>query len=285
MKSVAFAISALVAGSANAGIINQWTVGVDAVFLPGSIVATDGAPGSVAISNGDRTLRWGDSTGYGQSGLDITNSPVNTVVTTGVGVSLPPVANISVTHTNQPITGDSLDKVTLRSTLTLTPFDPPLGGLPSTSLDFLIDFFETPNGDNPCANGGAHGVGVNANGCGDIFVIGTSALNFPFYYDTDGAAGDDPQQYFISFVETSSGLNALSDAACYAATGSHNPCLGFVTPEKANTTFQFGSLITTERVVIVPPDPDPNDVPEPGVLGLLGLGLAALGGMRRRRKS
>jgi hypothetical protein len=273
IKTVAFAIAALAAGSANAGIVTQWTVGVDAVFLPGSIVATDGSPGSVAISNANRRLRWGDDD---QSGLDIGNAPVDTVVDTGIGVTLPPVANVSVTHTNNPINGDTLDKVTLRSTLTLTPLTPPLAGLAPVSLDFLIDFLETDNGANPCANGGANGSGVNVDGCGDIFVIGTGALNFAFNYDSDGDGGDDPQQYFISFVELTGGLNPLPTAACQAAAGV-DTCLGFITPEEATTTFQFGAIITTERVQI--------EVPEPGILGLMGLGLAAMGGILRRRKA
>jgi hypothetical protein len=176
---------------------------------------------------------------------------------------------MSVTHRNQPINEPSLDSVTLRSTLTLTPFDPAGAGLPSQSLDFVIDFLETPNGANPCANGGAQGVGVNSNGCGDIFVIDQSSLNFPFQYDL--GLGHGPQTYFISFFEQSGGLNPLPAAACTAA-GVAPPCLGFVTPEGANTTFNFAAVITTA----------PVSIPVPGTLATMGLGLLLLGWRRKR---
>jgi hypothetical protein len=275
MKTLAAAFAALATGGAHAAIVTQWTVDVDAKFLPGSIVDSNGStPGGVAISDADRKLRWGTDIGNGQSGLDITNSPASAVVTTGIGVVLPPVANISVTHINKTIQEPSLDKVTLSSALTLTPFAPALPGLPTQTLNFLIDFQETTNNATPCADGGNNGEGVNINGCGDIFVIDQDALNFSFFYDTDGPGGDPEQEYFISFVELTGGLNPLPDAAC-AAVGVANNCLGFRTAEAADTTFQFGSLITTERVTV--------NVPEPGMLGLLGLGLAALGFSQRRK--
>jgi hypothetical protein len=180
---------------------------------------------------------------------------------------------------NNPIQPPTLDKVTLQNTLTLTPLTPSGLPIPDFDLNFLIDFQETTNNLNPCPNGGPNGSGVNVDGCGDIFVIGPSALNYSFFYDTDGAGGDDEQEYFLSFVGPG-GLTSLPTAACLAATGSNAPCLGFVTPEDASTTFSFGALITTERVVI---EPDPGDVPEPGILSLVGLALVTLGGMRRRR--
>ena len=49
-----------------------------------------------------------------------------------------------------------------------------------------------------------------------------------------------------------------------------------MTPENAVTPFQFGALITTQPV-----SPDP--IPVPGVLGLMGLGLITLAGVRRRK--
>jgi hypothetical protein len=276
---LATAFAAIAASSANAAIVTQWTVAVDAQFVPGSIVATNGSPGGVAISNSNKTLRWGTDIGNGQSGLDITNTPTSATVTTGINTILPAVANISITHQNQPIQAPSLDKVSLASQLTLTPFAPALPGLPSTTLTFLIDFLETPNGNfgDACAGGGTSGAaGLNANGCADIFVMDQGALNFSFDYDTDGAGGDPTQQYFISFLELTSGLNPLPSVACESVLGAGNTtCLGFLTPEAANTTVQFGSIITTERVQI--------NVPEPGSMGLFGLALAALGFSLRRK--
>ena len=277
------AFAAIGASSANAAIVTQWTVAVDAAFLPASIVDTNNnTPGGVTASNSNRTLRWGNpTTNAGQSGLDITNSPTSATVTTGINTTLPAVANISITHRNQPVTAPSLDRVSLRSQLTLTPFLPALPGLPATNLDFMIDFLETTNAGGTggaCAGGGTSGVGaLNANGCADIFVMDQGALNFSFFYDTDGSGGDPTQEYFISFLELTSGLNPLPSVACESTLGAGNTtCLGFRTSEAANTTVQFGSIITTERVQI--------NVPEPGSMGLFGLALAALG-LSLRRKS
>lgn len=273
VKSLAFGLAMITTSAANAAIVTQWNVGVDSTFDPASVIDSNGGtPGDVTISNGDRTLRWGDSD---QSGLDITNSPVSTTVDTSIIPSLfPPVGNIFITHTNEPIQGTTLDKVTLQNEITLQALAPLGSTQPPVTLSFLIEFQETPNNDEPCADGGANGEGVNIDGCGDIFVMGADALNFSFTYDSGD--GND-QEYFISFVEVTGGLQSLSAEACMSATGSADPCLGFITPEKATTSFQFGTIISTEEVIV------DNPVPAPGVLGLFGLGLASLAVVRRRR--
>jgi len=271
--SLAFLLAAFAAGSANAEIVTQWQVTVDSTFDPNSIVDSNGqTPGDVVLSNGDRLLEWGDTL---QSSLEITNSPVDTIVDTSISPDLlPAVGNVYVTHTNEPITGTTLDQVSLVNQITLQSLVPPGGTQDPVTLTFMIDFQETVNSDDPCADGFPNGEGANINGCGDIFVISADALNYSFTYDT----GDGIQQeYFISFVELTGGLTALSSEACLAATGSSDPCLGFVTPESATTSFQFGAIISTEPVAIDP-------IPAPGVLSLMGLGLVTLATLRRRRR-
>ena len=281
MKPLIVALCGLGAiGSANAAIVSIWDVTAVANFDPLSITPGGGVVTPLNTPVVPTQLRWGTSTGSGQSGLDITNLPSPVQVNTSISPSVNlPVATTIITHLNQPVTGSSLTGVNLLSTLTLKPNTPAFPAFSPVNITFGITFLETPNAGGvggACAGGGFSGqAGVNANGCADIFVIDKNALNFSFSFDTDGVGGDPAQTYFISFLETTSGLNPLNATACLSATGSNTPCLGFLTPEGANTPVTFGALISTERVVI--------NVPEPGIVGLLGLSFGLMGFAMRRK--
>ena len=265
LKAGLFVCTIVHAGIASAGPITTWQVDVSAIFDESTLVWEDDQ-----FQDGDwispTSLRWGwegPDGSYTRSGLDIIDSPASAPVHTNG----PAVANISVTHINQPIIGTALDSVDILSTLTLTPLIPSGPGF-SATIPFHVNFLETFNIDDPCAGGGQNGVGVNINGCADIFVIDPSSLSFEFKYP-DLYGTPFLRTYQISFFELTSGLNPLPDVAC-TASGATSPCSGFKTPEETNTTFQFAAQITT-------------DIPEPTVLTLMGLGFAGFAFRRRRQ--
>ena len=126
----------------------------------------------------------------------------------------------------------------------------------SSVFDFLHD--ETRNQNNPCANGGAHGVGINRNGCADkvtltrnddlsdSFVIG----DLRYQLDISGLLGEVP----------------------------------FWTAEDAVNTLQLEGMFTTSRVPTPPlPPKPPVPVPLPAPAGALLLALLGLGVVARRR--
>nr|WP_274522009.1 THxN family PEP-CTERM protein [Ectothiorhodospira lacustris] len=269
-KVILAGLACSLAGAAQAAPITTWQVEVETAFVQSSVTPT----GVTFV--GPTELRWGDpATTAGDSGLIISNSPADTLVNTNGS----PVPNVSITHRNNPIFAGSpsLLSVDIASTLTLTPFAPSGAGLPAQTITFSVNFFETPNEPSTCADGEPNNIGVNINGCADIFVINQNSINFAFTYpDIGGDTPDFARTYFISFLELTSGLNPLPNAACNAVSGVSAPCLGFRTPENQTTTFQFAALITTDPVQV--------EVPEPASIGLLSLGLGAIGLMMRRRK-
>ena len=245
---------------ANAAPVINWdvtTTGVWSSYAPN--------PG-VTLSNFGKTLSWGNSTGFGQSSLVITNPvPATPNIPTWYGGGTPPAGyiapSVTLTHNNNPITGTSLTNATLTVSMTLKPTNPMGPNMPLPTIDYLIRFVETPN-QTPCQAPSPAGTP-----CNDIFVQVAGLLNESFVYDG--------QTYFVNAFPTSGGsLNVLPPSAC-AAAGQPAGCIGFTTVERQSTALPFGVTISSERL----------QVPEPGSLALIGLALAGAGFVSRRRRN
>lgn len=245
-----------------APVVTDWSYTLSADWQ--SYTLTNGATTSPAP--GTKLISWGS--GGAQSSLGITDPAPGVIQTQITGDSPQPgttAAGITLTHNNFPIQAPSLSSAVLRATLNLTalqPLDAVIGGpggLPPLEYDIL--FTETPNA-NPCV------VPSGTNPCRDIFVQQTGFLDQLLPYNGNN--------YFVNIFPTSGGaLSLLSDAAC-AAAGAGAGCLGFTTPEGQSTQLAFGFTISTERF---------NQVPEPGILALLGIGVVAGAFSARRRRA
>jgi len=281
---------------AQAAIVTQWGFSTAASFTSAAFETT-GLDG--AASNTGSIVKWGDPngsfTGGTQSALTIGNGvtgntryngqaavgTVNTVIG-GVPTASSFGQGVTFTHFNNPLNASykSLLSGSIFDTLTLTELDingdPVLPSVAAPNITFNFDFRETANAGSgspaTCAGGELASVGA---GCGDLFgFAGIPNLNQAFTYGG--------QQYFASVLvlgpnfETSP-IAFLNDGQCaalgYTTGTSGQRCQGFQTAESAETTVQFGFVVTTERLA----------VPEPGTLALMGLAMLGLGVMRARK--
>jgi PEP-CTERM motif len=262
----------LAAQSANAVLITDWKYENIPAFtafagigtITGSNISTaaytiGGSPAN-PVAGAATKLSWGNpQTSFGQSSFRLGAQKYSGTETVNDGVFSP---DLDLFHDNFVIDlGTTLRTATLTSVLLLEALNPATGDVigPVPGV-FQIKFQETDNSLNPCPAGGP-------NPCADIFVLdeaASSPLSFDFIV----------QDYTYTLTVDLPNLQNLSASAC-AAAGAAAGCRGFSTPENQTSVFPVRFDITARQ----------NTVPEPGMLALLGLGLAGIGfGQIRRRK-
>jgi len=268
-KFAAIGSAILMASAPASAIVTSWDYSVTSLFTAATYSGSGGATSTLPATS----LTWGvpHVSGNGeQSSLVIGNSPATGSVDTYLGGS-PPASppflgySTSLTHNNRIINAGStsLLSAVLTNTVVLDPLVPNDPAMSGMIIPFSIAFTETSNAV-PCAADSPDG-----NPCNDIFVLTSGLLNQTFDYDD----GSGLSTYFVNIFPTTGGvLSILQDSACDAA-GQDAGCLGFTTVEGEATTLAFGFTISTE----------PLQIPEPGILGLLGVGLIGMFSLRRRQ--
>lgn len=277
-----FAVSAMLMASvsANADFISDWNFEINSGFT-----AVENNSGATGAGNGiteaydndywnlPSSLIWGSGTAGASSFsvgvvLDDEGNPVPDAnhgfldgdLETNGGAE----QTVQLIHSNNPITGSTLGFATLRDQIKLTAVGGTYDGtMVERFLDFDIFFAET-------TNGGTCHVSTSPTPCNDIFVVelfGGAYTGGLIQQEIFTGGG---YQYFANIdIE---GFGVLEDTACGRA-GKDAGCIGFSTIEREDNTFQVSLSITSREV---------PDIPEPGTIAMLALGLLGLRAAAKR---
>ena len=119
---------------------------------------------NTSANGGDGTIRWGYSTGYGQSGYNFVGADFSASLDQAIDSS----GSVNIgefQHVNFPISsGGAISAVGLRFTTDVWADGSFLG---TKTFEYNFSHNETTNQSNPCANGQPNYTGINVNGCAD----------------------------------------------------------------------------------------------------------------------
>lgn len=201
------------------------------------------------------SVRWGTPQGAGKSGYDFTVAPLTSITVNPPSGSAEGVLG-TFTHRNNSISsGTSIEGIKLKFDTDVT-----INSVYFGNVTFIYDFshWETPNNANPCANGGAQGVGINNNGCADRVQV-----NF------------NSQSDYFTISENGVDYNYAVDVIGFMVGG--NPMTSFWTREQAdNSAYVRGKVVLYSEAV--------GDVPEPATWAMLVAGFGMVGAASRRSR-